>query len=212
MSSFVNKSCRVIHPSALDFVARKSEILAGADEFHRYDNNECQHWNPPFSNKPVHVVWLSGSHFPCGENQPRRFGMWNPCRCRRISSVWQQRVPTLESPISNKPVHGVWLSGSHFSCDENQPRRFGGVLHASPLPLPVMTAEFNMLPLTESKDCGMWVGWVSYTGAVFMYRCRSIVWNLKKGVYMATPRQKPAGVERGERSKRETHEFLVCYK
>jgi hypothetical protein len=24
------------------------EILAGADEFHRYDNNECQHWNPPF--------------------------------------------------------------------------------------------------------------------------------------------------------------------
>ena len=49
-------SLRVIHPSALDFVARKSEIRAGADEFHRLDNNQCQHWNPPFSNKPVHGV------------------------------------------------------------------------------------------------------------------------------------------------------------
>jgi hypothetical protein len=49
-------SLRVIHPSALDFVARKSEIRASADEVHRRDNNECQHWNPLFSNKPVHAV------------------------------------------------------------------------------------------------------------------------------------------------------------
>jgi hypothetical protein len=32
------------------------EILASADEFHRLDNYGCQHWNPPFSNKPVHAV------------------------------------------------------------------------------------------------------------------------------------------------------------
>jgi hypothetical protein len=43
-------SLRVTHPSAPDFVARKSEIRASADEFHRLDNSECQHWNLHFSN------------------------------------------------------------------------------------------------------------------------------------------------------------------
>jgi len=43
-------SLRVIHPSAPDFVALKSEISASADESHRLDNSECQHWNLHFSN------------------------------------------------------------------------------------------------------------------------------------------------------------------